>query len=403
MIEIKDKRLCCGCSACGQVCPTGSISMVEDREGFLYPAVSLDTCTRCGLCERVCPVVNRYDPSAAPKAFAVRNTDEATRMASSSGGVFSALAGQVFKSGGNVCGAVYDYGCDCVRHICTDDVAALPMLRGSKYIQSVCGDCFSEVRARLLGGTSVMFCGTPCQVAGLRHYLRRDYDNLLLVEVICHGVPSAKVWRGHLKGLIRRWAKCGGTDSPELKDVSFRSKRRLGWKDYCIELTVDGGDDGSGEVIYSAKSMDDMFMKGFMKNLYLRPSCYDCPARSGRSRSDITLGDFWGVWNTHPELDDDKGTGLAIVHTEKGLHALNTAGLEMKEVPLEQSLEMNPLYISSVSRPAKEREAFFRRMAEGMENMDDVTRDLLSKNTDVWKIMYRLRRIVKRIKIVTYE
>lgn len=398
MIDIKDKRLCCGCSACGQVCPTGSIRMVEDDEGFLYPAVNLDTCTACGLCEKVCPVASQYAPSAAPKAFAVRNTDEATRMASSSGGVFSALAGQTMEAGGHVCGAVYDYGDDSVRHICTDDAAALPMLRGSKYIQSVCGDCFSEVRARLLEGASVMFCGTPCQVAGLRHYLRRDYDNLLLVEVICHGVPSAKVWRGHLKGMMRRWARHGATGGQRLKDVSFRSKRRLGWKDYCIELTVDGGDDGSGEVIYSAKSMDDMFMKGFMKDLYLRPSCYDCPARSGKSRADITLGDFWGVWLTHPELDDDKGTGLAIVHTEKGLRALNAACLEMTEVPLEQSLEMNPSYTSSVSCPAERREAFFRRMAEGVENVEDVTRDLLSKNTDAWKIRYRLCRAVNRIK-----
>ncbi len=398
MIEISDKKKCCGCGACAQACPAHCIEMREDGEGFMYPEADAARCIGCGLCERVCPVLNQGEPTRTPVAFAVKATDDALRMQGSSGGAFPVLASRVIMGGGCVFGAAYDCADNAVRHVCAGDMGSLPQLFGSKYLQSVAGHCYSEVRSKLLGGGEVLFCGTPCQVAGLRRYLGRHHANLLLVEVMCHGVPSQQAWRRYLAGLVPGLGDGSSGGGARVTGVCFRSKREHGWKSFSVNISATGASQGAAPFAYSAKFQDDVFMQGFLKNLYLRPSCHDCPARSGKSDADITLGDFWGIWSLKPELDDDKGVSLAIAHTEKGLRALRCPGLDCLEVGMEGALALNPVYAASVSEPEKKRREFFRRLEGGAEAMGDIVRDLLTAYPDAWKLKYKARLAAMRIK-----
>ena len=391
MIEIADKEKCCGCGACAQACPARCIAMREDGEGFVYPEADAGRCIGCGLCERVCPALNQGEPSRSPAPFAVRATSDGLRMQGSSGGVFPVLASRVVMGGGCVFGAAYDCTANAARHVCAGELGSLPRLFGSKYLQSVAGECFAEVRAKLGEGREVLFCGTPCQAAGLRRYLGRAHANLLLVEVMCHGVPSQQAWRRYLAGLVPGL----GSGAARVTGVSFRSKREHGWKDYCVSISALRG---NAPFAYSAKFQDDAFMQGFLSNLYLRPSCHHCPARSGKSGSDLTLGDFWGIWQLHPELDDDKGVSLAIAHTPKGLGALRSPGLDCLEVGMEGALALNPVYSASVGEPARKRREFFRRLEGGAEAMGDIVRDLLTAWPDAWKLRYKARLAAMRIK-----
>lgn len=197
MIDIKDKKLCCGCNACVQRCPKQCISVQKDEEGFLYPIVDLSICIDCGLCEKVCLVLNQGSERNPIEVFAAVNKDDSIRMQSSSGGIFTALAEQIIQEKGVVFGARFDEKWE-VKHDYTETIEGLKAFRGSKYVQSRIGDTFSKAEFFLKAGRKVMFTGTPCQIAGLRLFLRKEYENLLAVDIICHGVPSPLVWRKYL-------------------------------------------------------------------------------------------------------------------------------------------------------------------------------------------------------------
>lgn len=201
MIEIKDKSQCCGCNACVQRCPKQCIAMCEDEEGFLYPEVDEAICIDCGLCENVCPVINQADARIPLQVYAAKNTDEKIRMHSSSGGVFSILAEQTIKQGGVVFGARFDENWE-VKHDYTETIDGVSVFRGSKYVQSKTGDTFKQAEQFLKQNRKVLFSGTPCQIVALKRYLKKEYENLLLVDFICHGVPSLGVWRKYLKQVI---------------------------------------------------------------------------------------------------------------------------------------------------------------------------------------------------------
>lgn len=199
MIEIGNKQNCCGCAACTQACPKHCITMVEDAEGFLYPDVELEKCVDCNMCQRVCPMLNKTDEDAPyTKAYAAYNLDEKERLQSSSGGVFSLLAKQVLREGGVVYGAAMSEDCTSACHIKAESPDDLVALRGSKYIQSSTEGVYQQIKNELDNRRKVLFSGTPCQIAGLKSLLRTDYENLLCVGVICHGVPSSKIWRKYL-------------------------------------------------------------------------------------------------------------------------------------------------------------------------------------------------------------
>lgn len=345
MISITNSKECCGCSACAQICPKQCISLKEDKEGFLYPAVDNSSCIDCGLCERVCPVINQNEPQKPVVTLAAANSDESVRLASSSGGIFTLLAERTIDNGGVVFGAAFDENWD-VKHICIDSKSELPKLRGSKYVQSIIGSCYKEAKAYLSAGKEVLFSGTPCQIAGLKKFLRKDYMNLKTMDVVCHGTPSPLVWRKYLDEVSSLY------NIAQITDIQFRDKTE-GWKNFSLSIKYK--DKEGAEKTFRETLNENVFMSCFLSNLCLRPSCYACPARDGKSGSDITLADLWGTENICPELDDDKGVSLVLLRNKD----FTLPGFEKKEIEYSKAVMYNPSIESDVALPDK-RDRFFR-------------------------------------------
>lgn len=389
MIHITDKSQCCGCEACVQVCPKQCISFKQDHEGFSYPEVDVSICIRCGLCEKVCPVLNPYDESKPIEVLAAINKDEEVRMASSSGGVFTLLAENVIKQGGVVFGvrfddqwqAVFDYA---------ETVETLSAFRGSKYLQARVDNSFAQCKQFLDHGRRVLYSGTQCQIAGLLHFLRKPYPNLLTVDFICHGVPSPRVWSKYLEEVVTSGKRV-------ISDISFRDKR-LGWK--LFNFTLVYSEQGN---IYTMTSAfpENPFMRAFLANLILRPSCHACPSKSGRSHSDITIADFWGIDKVNPQMDDDHGTSLVLVNTEKGEGALQYDHLLYGKTTYDDVLRYNP----SIAIPARKhprREVFFASFFDEVnlhELIAHCMRPTLTQKfmKTVWFSLRQIKRLIVRV------
>lgn len=348
MIRISDSSRCCGCSACVQRCPKQCISLREDAEGFLYPEVDTSHCVNCGLCEQVCPELH-VDAERQPlQTFAAINPDAGVRLASSSGGVFTALAEVVIDAGGVVFGAAFDAHWE-VRHRYAETREELAAFRGSKYVQSVIGDTFLQAERFLKSGRQVLFSGTPCQIAGLRRFLRRDYDHLLCVDFVCHGVPSPGVFRAYLAEEMTKIARKG--EKKYRFALSLSKASAAGEKIQFCALTDD-------ERATSSCFTENAFMQAFLRDLILRPSCYACPAKCFRSGSDLTLGDYWGVEREAPHLDDDGGTSVVFVNSERGQHFLSSLPFAFHSQPFERVHAHNSSISASVNRPIN-RKFFF--------------------------------------------
>lgn len=329
MIQITDKQKCCGCSACVQKCPKQSISLHEDNEGFLYPHIDTETCIDCALCEKVCPILNPYETREPLQVLAAINKDEKIRMESSSGGIFTLLAEPIIREGGVVFGARFDDEWQVTLDY-TETIDGLAAFRGSKYVQACTGETYKQCEQFLKAGRKVLFTGTPCQIAGLHHYLRREYDNLITCDFVCHGVPSPKVWRMYLKEIIEGANKA-------ITDIQFRNKDN-GWKKFNFKLSYNAE---TKTTTLSSCHRDNLYMRAFLQDMILRPSCHNCNAKQGRSMSDITIADFWGIHNNHPEMDDDKGTELVIIHTNKGKASLDLSLTDYKETNYEDATPFN--------------------------------------------------------------
>lgn len=367
MIHIINKQDCCGCNSCTQRCPRSCITMCEDEEGFLYPEVDKEVCIDCGLCEKVCPVIYQGEKRKPLAVYAVKHKDDKIRLSSSSGGAFTALAERVIDENGVVFGAKFDEDWSVV-HDYTETKEGLAAFRGSKYVQSRIGNCYQKAELFLKAGRKVLFSGTPCQIAGLKRFLRKEYDYLLTVDFICHGVPSPGVWREYLKEETAR--QCGGKNTvlshPDIKDqdariesILFRDKC-LGWKKFSFALTlsVPNGHGAKNSVLLSEPLDKNIFMRGFLADLYLRPSCYACPTKSFKSGSDVTIGDFWGVQYVMPEIDDDKGMSLVMINTEKGTVCFQEIEIDCYLVEYEHALRYNSSIERSVSL-VKKRGSFY--------------------------------------------
>ena len=320
---------CCGCSACASCCPAGAVRMCADQEGFLYPQVDPEKCIDCGLCEQVCPLkdagrnVGRREPI---RIFAVKNRDAAARMQSASGGAFPLFAAWMEKEGGVIYGAAYDQDFR-VCHQRAEGPGEWKKFCTSKYVQSAMEDCFAQVKMDLEAGRPVLFSGTPCQVQGLKNYLKDvDTGKLLTCDLICRAVPSPLVWETWL-GSIREQI------SGPVSKINFREKARTGWHNNSLTLT---GKDG--QVLYSETHGQNAFSKVFFQGLITRPACYHCAFASFERPGDITLGDYWGVEKNTPEFDDDQGISLVMCNTEKGLDVWDqvSAGAESFCVSKEQ-------------------------------------------------------------------
>lgn len=352
MIDILHKKDCCGCCACEQRCPVGCISMQADNEGFFYPHVNKAECVNCGVCERVCPVINQDAPRYPIAVYAAKNPDAVVRKASSSGGIFTALAIKTIDSGGAVFGAKFSKDRMTVFHDFTDTVAGLRDFRGSKYLQSNIGNAYADAERLLKNGRKVLFSGTSCQIAGLLKFLGKDYSGLVTVDVVCHGVPSPKVWQRYLSEVTDSMPFTE-TCEKNVSEVSFRDKRN-GWEDYGMSVTCK-----TGESLYE-KMRDNRYMQGFLGDLYLRPSCYDCPSKCGKSHSNLTIADYWGVRDFHPEFADNIGVSLVFVNDEKGKILFDSVNVEKIESGYDCALRYNPSIISSVNMPYR-REYFFKK------------------------------------------
>ena len=348
MINIKNKSECCGCAACAQICPVGCIVMKDDAEGFMYPEAEAEKCIQCGECNSVCPVLNRHKGcDRFSQAFAAINLNESTREKSSSGGIFSLLAEKTLEKGGVVFGAAFDANYRSVRHIGIEKSEELDKLRESKYLQSGTTDAFQQVRSYLENNRSVLFSGTPCQVEALLSYLAKPYDNLFCVDLICHGTPSPMIWRCYLDSIC--------SNNTEIRKVSFRDKEES-WKKYSLVIKTDSGE-------HRMTCSEDPYMKAFLSNLSLRPSCYSCPFKTVERASDMTLADYWGIENTDPGFDDDRGVSLVITHSEKGNAMLEKLSAEavIKQSDISNALKYNPSIIASPYEPHK-RSYFFRHV-----------------------------------------
>ncbi len=388
MIKITDKKDCCGCSACVQRCPKQCISLHEDEEGFLYPVVDKEVCTQCGLCEKVCPIIHQEDSHEPLASYIAINRDEAIRLKSSSGGIFTLLAEAVIREGGVVFGARFDEAWNVV-HDWTDTVDGLAPFRGSKYVQSRIGDTYREAKEFLKQGRKVLFSGTPCQVAGLKRFLRKENDNLLAIDFICHGVPSPGVWQRYLSDFC---ASISSDEIPMISGVSFRDKRN-GWKKYnfCLRYTSSSN---SGEQEFIQPFMENPFMRGFLADIYLRPSCYACPAKSGKSGSDITIADAWGINKLAIDYDDDKGACYVLENTDKGSRSLQQLAFESYSVDMDNIKSYNPSYCSS-SRPHSKRFQFFKLYTKGTMPIIIIVQKFLSPNC--------FRKIVQELKNSLYS
>ncbi|WP_162096686.1 Coenzyme F420 hydrogenase/dehydrogenase, beta subunit C-terminal domain [Desulfotalea psychrophila] len=345
MIHLNTKEDCCGCHACLSICPAKCIQMLPDTEGFLYPMVDESLCPECGLCESVCPVINPPRQEGDSVAFAAWNRNEDVRADSSSGGVFNALMQCTFEQNGVVFGAAFDDSMTLCHQAAHNEVEG-QALRGSKYLQSTIGTAYQEARKYLKQGRQVLFSGTPCQIAGLYAFLRKEYDNLLTCDVVCHGVPSPKVFAAYRAELERQ-------HGAKAQRIAFRRKN-FGWKRFSVSLSFDN------DTEYRRVLNEDAFMIGFLSNTYLRPSCHACNFSRLPRVADISLADFWGVGTHHPEWDDDRGTSLVIVQTEKGKSAFDACrqDITVHDADLNVAIQSNPCICGSVA-PGARREAFF--------------------------------------------
>lgn len=353
MISITDKHNCCGCSACIQACPKQCISMQTDVEGFLYPKVDLDDCIDCHSCEKVCPCLNRNLRLVVNtfEVYAAININESVREKSSSGGIFSLLAENTLREGGVVFGARFtdewNVEIGYVDGSLTSHLSSISSLRGSKYVQAKVGNSYIQCKDFLMQGRKVLFSGTPCQISGLKLFLKKEFENLLTVECVCHGVPSPGLWQKYLE----EQTKHDKRNISDIQNINFRDKRS-GWQNYSFNILYK-----DGKQIHHLHD-DNPWERAFIKNIDLRPSCYNCPTKCLQSRADITLGDLWGADQIMPDNNDNKGITLVVCHNSKGHKEFHCVSKNKKELSFDEVARYNQALIQSPKEHIQRKEFF---------------------------------------------
>ncbi len=344
-----DYEHCTGCGACVQHCPKQCISWKAGEFGFRYPIIDEKTCIDCHLCEKVCPIDKELKKPEDQKVYAVVNSDKETLLHSTSGGAFSAIAESILSDGGVVYGCSMEDGFQ-VRHIRVSTSENLQKLRGSKYVQSNTGTTFKHAEEDLRAGLKVLYSGTPCQIAGLQNYLGKEYDNLLTVDIVCHGVGSQAYFDKFMDDLRRRYG--------DVQDVRFRDKKYVGWSCGGVVVSLSPNKEKTEQPFYNH---ENYYYSYFLSGDIYRKSCYACKYANAMRQGDITLGDFWGVEALKLPIDSYNGCSLMIVNTEKGKMFVNDIeGVKKVEATVEDAVRHN----DQLSHPSKLPEIRQQRLEE---------------------------------------
>lgn len=398
MPKLASEHLCTGCGACDNICPHNAINITANHEGFLMPSVSIERCVECKLCEKVCPIVNgkkeilkNGNPS---KVLAFWSKQYRTK--SSSGGAFSEIARYVIDNNGIVFGASWydDFKC---KHTCAETAQALVELRGSKYLQSSIGDTYKQIKKELATGRMVLFTGTPCQVAGLKSFLIKPYENLLCVDLVCHGVPSNQLFCNYIAKLKKR--------KPQFKTaIGFGFRQLNGWG-YAPSIKLPKSKE-------NLTGINDVYMSAFSKGAIFRESCYSCQFNGIKRCGDITMADFWGIgkFGVPFRHDVSKGVSLILVNTTKGdkvIRFLTSNGnCFVEERQLDEALKINHNIVASSKLP-KNRKEIIEAFNSPSTTLDEISNrfnladngfrgkvvDLLSK----LRLLYPIKSIYNKI------
>lgn len=386
MINIQNKVDCCGCNACGDVCPKHAISFVTDNEGFWYPEVDMQKCIDCHLCEKACPIITKTDiihRFDEPRVYAAYSKDEDVRLDSTSGGIHSTLAKEIYSRGGFVGGAIYNED-HTVSHFVSGNESDLFKIRSSKYLQSSLKGQYKEVKTLLEQRKEVFYCGAPCQIQALYKYLRKDYENLITCDFICLGVNSPKVFLKYMDYLEQKH----GAKATEIK---FKNKK-WGWHNFSMRVNFENGCE------YCQDRYHDLFFIGYLQSKnFMRPSCYHCKFRDYPQRSDITLADFWGLENIDKTMDQDKGTSLVMINSEKG-HSLFEKIKEKvvwKEFDFEIAKKGNPAITTSPQIAQNDRDDFFKELDK--KSFDKVAKKFFPMPGVVNKIRRKAATILRLV------
>lgn len=383
MIEKLSPSECVLCGGCIDVCPTGAISFQKAYLDFCYPAVDLEKCVSCGLCEKTCPVLAadaaQGEKKPQPQVYAAKNPDADIRRNSSSGGVFRALAEQMLERGGYVCGAVFNEDFR-VHHIVSNQEMDIRRMMGSKYAQSDLRGVYKKIKALLRSGEMVLFTGCPCQVAALRSFLGKHYENLITADFICHGVPSNTILRTYLDDQEKKYKS-------KIKTLCFRDKK-YGWHLSSIKITFENKKE------YRSPITIDPLMRGYFGATVLKDSCYSCKFKNYRSGSDLTIGDFWGAEIALKEIDDNIGLSAVLVNTPKGDQLLRQCNLTLWEQELNTIIQYNKNLIAPTRKNPARDDFYAYAQAHGLSCA--IKKKLAERPAEKLrrKCMYALRCIV---------
>ena len=369
-----DDKLCCGCGACKSICPQNAIEMIENEEGFLYPEINNEKCVNCGLCKKSCPVLHEL-PDSKKQVFAIKHKSDEVRMNSASGGAFTLISDEVLKNNGVIYGAAFDSNW-VVRHSRAVDKKQRDAMRGSKYVQSESCAVFQKVKEDLETGAQVLFTGTPCQVAGLNCFLAKNYDNLLTVDIICHGVMSPKIFGEYIGYISKKY--------PDIEKFTFRDKK-IAWRGCHVSVETKNGK-------ISETPSENVIKQIYFGHFATRHSCHNCHFTNVNRVSDITIGDFWGIEKSNPSFEDRLGVSLVILNSEKGSKMWESCKENCDYI--EETIEdckQPQLYQSSV--PNKSREEFwdeyrkhgFKRIAKTYGGAGTLT-----------QVKKKMKRIIKK-------
>ncbi|MBR3469838.1 MAG: Coenzyme F420 hydrogenase/dehydrogenase, beta subunit C-terminal domain [Lachnospiraceae bacterium] len=389
-----DISKCCGCFACKDVCPKGAIKTVADEEGFLYPEIDAEKCVSCGLCSKVCAYNKGNTGNRPEKVYAAASKDDVLLMKVASGGMFTVMAKSFIKSGGIVCGSAMfrtKNGFE-VKHVFVEKEEELALLAGSKYVKSSTDGVFKGAKEILSAGKKLLFSGTPCQIAALKSFLGRDYDELITVDIICHGVPSQKFFNDHIKFYEKK-------HSCTVTDFRFRDKSRGQGMNYCI--TEENGN-GTRRKVKNGKL--NSFFGLFLKGSVYRKNCYSCPYASEKRVSDITIGDYWGVYLEHAgevrkaKLDNQKGISCVLVNTDKGSGFWETisADFHYLESDFRKVAAHNDQLVKPSVEPADRETVLDAYKNDGYKAVDDIYGNEIKLKKFVYLLEFYIPKSVKR-------